>query len=231
MNATPTRPAPCPQCGKTWPRPVAIYGGREMLAAVPVLCRECSREATAQAAADTAWRKHWQRMPADYRRADANHPDFTAALAALEWDRARHPGGVGIVGPAGTGKSMALACLLRRLRLPFRWESGTSARQAHLDAATGERADGSAEQWRALHTCAALAIDDLSQWHFTESGGSALFGLLEARRSARLPTFWTCQKALPDLRALIFSRTKDSDQADAISRRLGQASLIIHTAP
>jgi hypothetical protein len=72
-------------------------------------------------------------------------------------------------------------------------------------------------------------LDDVSQALYTPACSSKLFDLLEIRLAAGLPTLWTSQLGLADLRAKIVRQNGgDNEQADAISRRLGQHSLVIH---
>lgn len=225
----PTRAATCPQCGHSFRRTVATFQGREIFAGLPVLCCVCSeasRLTEQQGRAEAMWQRIWQRMPCGYRNADATlvRP---ALRPVLSWTPESYPSGVGIIGASGMGKSCALACLIRFCRRPFLWLSGTSARQAHYDSATGETAEALADTWRRMHTVPLLVIDDIGQCKFSEAWGAALFSLMEARTSARLPTLWTCQVPLPELRAKIGDQTGDHAQAEAISRRLAQHSLVI----
>jgi hypothetical protein len=55
-----------------------------------------------------------------------------------------------------------------------------------------------------------------------------VFDLLETRLGNKLPVFWTSQIPLADIRAKIIRQNNgDIAQAEAISRRLAQHSLIL----
>ena len=73
-----------------------------------------------------------------------------------------------------------------------------------------------------------LVLDEISQGKLTEAWSSRLFDLLETRLGAGLPTLWTSQIPLPEIRAKIVRQNGgDQAQADAISRRLAQHTLVL----
>lgn len=204
---------------------------------MPLVVPLCDRCGDDQAATwevlqrEAAWtRLYDSRMPDGYRLATADRipPHYAPALS---WRSRNHRGGIGIVGAAGAGKSCSLACLLRTLRLPFFWWSGTEARDAAIEAATADRdREGARRRWERAMTVPILVLDDITQGKFTESWSSSIFDLLETRMSGSLPTFWTSQIDLGEIRKKIMRQNGgDAAQADAISRRLAQHSLILRT--
>jgi len=218
----------CPHCHTALDLPASPYLRNIVPACDPCAARLNEAHAAEQAAA--AWtRLLHTRMPAAYR---ATFPERVRAAyaAALHWTpTGAHPGGIGLIGCSGLGKSSALACLLRSLRMPFLWWSGTEARDAHLASVTADRdRHGARRRWDHGATVPILVLDDVSQGRMTESWSSALFGLLEARVSSGLPTLWTCQTDLTDLRAKIHRQNEgDMPQAQAITRRLAHHTLIL----
>jgi hypothetical protein len=224
---TATRTAPCPKCST--PHEFEVC---QILPRIVPLCDDCGVDQYEDwkiKRKDDAWRRFYDaRIPDGYRFAQADKvpPNFASALS---WRADSKHGGVGIVGPAGKGKSCALACLLWTMRKPFTWWSGTEARDAAIYAATADRDRASArERWEAAMVVPILVIDDISQGKFTESWSSSLFDLLETRMGSRLPTLWTSQINLEEIRAKIVRQNGGDDaQADAISRRLAQHSLIL----
>jgi DNA replication protein DnaC len=88
--------------------------------------------------------------------------------------------------------------------------------------------EGARRRWEHAMTVPVLALDDVSQGKMTESWSSSLFDLLETRLGNRLPTVWSSQITLPEIRdKIICQNGGDTAQAEAISRRLGQHSLIV----
>mgnify|MGYP003859549587 CR=1 FL=1 len=207
-----------------------------MLPAAVPLCDDCG---ATQAA---TWhlnekRQSWQRrfaegVPEEYQTAT---PEEVIArkhyVSALTWRASDHHGGLGLVGTSGAGKSCALACRIRTLEEPFLWWSSTHARKKSTEAATAEHdRAGALRQWEVSGRIKILVLDDISQATFTTAWSSRLFDLLEARLAAGLPTLWTSQLSPADLRAKIIRQNGgDTAQADAISRRLCQHSLVIHS--
>lgn len=168
------------------------------------------------------------RIPKGYAGADPSKVQLWYA-GALTWKAHDHHGGLGLIGPAGAGKSSALACLLWTLEQPFLWWSGTEARDAAIEAATADKdREGARRRWEHAMSIPVLALDDISQGKLTEAWSSKLFDILETRLSAGLPTLWTSQIPLAEIRAKIVRQNgSDSAQADAISRRLAQHSLVL----
>jgi hypothetical protein len=228
--------APCPHCKTLHAFEVCdTLSAIVRFTAIP-LCDDCG-EIQAATWRLNEKRKEWRRrfdagVDPEYRIAT---PEEVIArrhyIAALTWKASDHHGGLGLVGTSGAGKSCAIACRIRTLEEPFVWWSGTEARKKSTEAATAEHdRAGALRQWEVGGKIPILALDDLSQAIFTQAWSSRLFDLLETRLAAGLPTLWTSQLSPADLRAKIIRQNGgDTAQADAISRRLCQHSLVIHS--
>ena len=89
------------------------------------------------------------------------------------------------------------------------------------------RADSRAK-WEHANRVPLLVLDDIGQGKMTEGWSATLFGLLEARLSNSRPVLWTSQISMPNLREKIARQNGgDEAQADAITRRLSQHSLVL----
>ncbi|RYD46402.1 MAG: hypothetical protein EOP85_07510 [Verrucomicrobiaceae bacterium] len=220
--------APCPECGKihefdTW---MLVY--KKIPLCDP--CEEIRNENERKRRAPKTWDdKFGKRMPLDYQRAETGRIAH-CYTAALDWTAEAYRGGVGLIGPSGLGKSCAMACLLRKLETDFIWWSGTEAREvATLSALSSHSAhEESYRKWQKALTTPILMLDDVSQGRMTEAWSSKLFDLMEMRKSRCLPTFWTSQLTLPELREKMARQNgNDTAQAEATSRRLAQHSLVL----
>ncbi len=227
--ASETATGPCPKCGDH-----LEYERCAILPNVVPLCDACeAQQAATWAAAERqrAWDATVSRCLPDGYKSATRDQVRTAFLPAAFWSPSTHRGGIGLVGPSGAGKSSAMACLLRELRRPFLWWSGTEARDAAILAATAERdRAGAIRAWEEGMTVPVLVLDDISQGKMSEGWSSRLFDLLETRMSACLPTFWTNQIDDKALFSKIANQNGgDRAQAEAIIRRLTQHSLILTT--
>lgn len=232
-----TLPATCTTCGTSFTKIIhrglmeKWYLRHGTCPACDAIEEEADRRRRAEEEAKRAeerWQWHLaENLPLIYQRAEDNK--VTPTLAAIfDWSPDTAPGGIALIGQAGSGKSSAAACLVKRLRGPFVWWSGTEARQAAIEAAT-DRDNKAKGAWEAGFKIGLLVIDDLSQAKFTEAWSSALFGLLEHRLSRLKPTVWTSQLGEAALYQKIAAQNGgDTAQADAIARRLFQHSLVIH---
>ena len=225
-----TKSAPCPKCGTRVEYETLVIFGRQM--DIVPCCDDCEAIQTATFA-ENQRRENWkrlyaQKMPAGYQRSSPDQISEEFSMAML-WNPAKYYGGLGLVGQAGSGKSSALACVLCKLETPFLWWSGTEARDAAIEAATADKdREGANRRWEHAMRVPILVLDDVSQGKFTESWSSKMFDLLETRLSARLPTFWTCQIAIQEFMQKIISQNQgDVAQAQAITRRLDQHSLVL----
>lgn len=217
----------CPRCGT----PIDFEPCDLLPKVIPICdqCGEIQAEEFAQAGRNQRWADAVNnRLPKGYRLAKREKVRDEYA-AAFSWAPESKHGGIGIIGASGRGKSCAIAALVMALQRPFLWWSGTEARDAAIDASMADRdREGCRQRWERSMRVPILVLDDISQSKMTEAWSSRLFDLLETRLSANLPTFWTSQMDLPDLRSKISRQNGgDSAQADAISRRLSQHSLIL----
>ena len=207
--------------------------GRELFAEARCLCPACDAAYQRQQAAEKAQRE-WEhmlakRLPDDYHRATV--PNVPPCYArALTWDDRHARGGIGLIGQCGSGKSCALACLVILRHQPFLWWSGTEARDAAIDAQIADR-EARVEargKWEHAMKVPLLVLDDISQGKMTEGWSSSLFDLLETRLSRSRAVLWTSQIGMPQLRTKIARQNGgDNEQADAITRRLSQHSLVL----
>ena len=216
----------CPECGQEmrydrWP----LLGGY-----VPP-CDACAdlRETTRAAAGAAPPRHRFAgRMPPAYRRSQS--PLVPSCYReALSWKPETHRGGVGLIGPSGSGKSSAIACLALARDELFLWWSGAEARSIAIEAATADSGrEAALRRWQSAMHVPILIVDDISQGVMTAAWTSRFFELLEIRLAHDRPTFWTCQMSLDDLRAtMIRQNGNDKERAVALSRRLGLFSLIL----
>ncbi len=217
----------CPKCGNG-----VDFEPVEMLPKIVPLCDECEAVQSATWATDRE-EVRWQnlfnaRIPAGYRdcSSDMVKPCY---MPALSWTAASNHGGIGLIGPSGHGKSSAISCLLWSTRLPFRWWIGTEARDAAIEAATADKdREGATRRWEAAMGAPILVLDDVSQGKMTEAWSSKLFDLLETRLGSALPTLWTSQISVTEIEQKIIRQNGfDTAQAEAITRRLAQHSLVL----
>jgi len=199
-----------------------------------VLCSACSIALQSQQEKEQSVRDQssfWRRnIPEQYR--DARNDKVRAQLqSVLQWNPAGDFwGGVGITGPVNSGKTCAMALLLRELRQQFIWTRGDTARQIATDAVAADGADDKASgrrKWEVLIECPLLAIDDLDKATFTAAWAQRLFTLMESRKSGRRPTLWTANLGGESLKRKISNGCKDDETATAIMRRLSQNMLTI----
>lgn len=229
-----TKLVSCPQCGESFHRAIVYWDGREIMAERGCLCDDCeSVRAAAVAAADAraAHLERWRsRVPDDYHRA-APERVSDAIRPILEWKPADGCRRLGISGPPGAGKTMAVALVVRDLLMPFQWTNGFAARSLYTKAVTSEQEERRAagRAWMRLVETPLLVLDDVDKGNFTESWAPALFDLLESRNNQRLPTIWTANLGPGALAAKIGKRCGDQDMADAIERRLCQGAKLIYT--
>lgn len=224
----------CPECGAQFQREIVWFGDREFLAQRGCLCDACeATRSAAVAAVDaeqrflTLWRN---RLPEDYLRCDADKV-HEKLRPALQWAPAEGCRRLGLCGTPGTGKSMAVALVLKTLRTPFRWTNGFAARALYNAAVMTEDAEKRREavrQWERICEAELLVLDDVDKGNFTEAWCGALFDLLESRNGRKLPTVWTANLQ-PGQLCKKFAKCGDAEQADAIERRLCQGALILTT--
>lgn len=217
----------CPKCGNE-----VEFEPIDFLPKIVPLCDGCELHQSETWAINQRreiWRRLYvARLPAGYvKSAPGKVGQFFRP--ALGWTPGGYHGGLGLIGEAGAGKSSAMACLLWTLERPFLWWSGTEARDAAIEAATADKdRDGANRRWEHAMRIPLLVLDDISQGRLTEAWSSKLFDLLETRLGGGLPTLWTSQISIAELKAKIIRQNgQDSAQAEAITRRMAQHSLIL----
>jgi DNA replication protein DnaC len=165
--------------------------------------------------------------PPLYRESDPKRipAPFLAECEAWHYN----PVGIGLVGPAGCGKTRAAWMLLKRLHFSgirvFGITSTAFAKacadQWHDDAQTKALAEDMLTRCRRTKV---LLLDDLGKAKITERSELELFDLLEHRSSHELPIIWTANAAKGDLRKML-----SSDRGEPILRRLSEFTNIINT--
>lgn len=216
----------CPRCAASWQltadevQSMHDCGVSDLLVD-EALCDECE---AATAALEASQRAEDRRsaflagIPAEYRSASPERVSACFAQAKMA-----RPLRMGLIGPSGSGKSCAMAVHVIARAKPFVWLTVNELREITTKAAT-DGGEWSAKLNRA-RAVPVLVIDDISQARFTEAFASELYQLLEIRNKNQLVVLWTSQKPLDALRVKIAAQCGDSDQSDAISRRLGQDAL------
>ena len=236
MSDRPThKTVSCPECAAPFDRAIVWFGDREFMADRGCLCDRCESSRQQAVAAADAESRHlalWaRRVPEDYHRASVAEV-ASWAIPALNWAPSEGRRRLGLHGTPGSGKSMAVALVVKTLRIPFRWTNGFAARSIYNLAVSGEDPEKrrtAAMKWERLTNCDLLVLDDVDKGNFTEAWAGALFDLLEFRNGARLPTIWTANLGPGPLARKIGDKCKDQEQADAIERRLCGGALLIST--
>ena len=150
---------------------------------------------------------------------------------------------VAIMGPSGSGKSCAMAVHIMQRRQSFLWLTSNEVREITTEAA--KKGGEWTMKLERMRKVAVLVIDDLSQVKFTDTFSGELYQLLEFRNKHRLAVLWTSQKDLGALRIKIAEQVYrdkyqaapthpnqlDTDQAFAITRRLGQDAIKLEAKP
>jgi DNA replication protein DnaC len=201
---------------------------------VRVLCDDCDLIRITKLQQEQATEEQERRQeafnavcPPLYRQ---SNPERIPAAFLRECEAWRfNPVGLGLVGPAGCGKTRAAWILLKRLHFENLRVFGITS--------TGF-AKACADQWHDNPQAKALAedtltrcrrtkvllLDDLGKQKMTERSELELFDLLEHRSSHELPIIWTANAAKGDLRKML-----SSDRGEPILRRLSEFTNIINT--
>jgi DNA replication protein DnaC len=235
----------CDECGTVAPYQPLIYHGldgpMDFARHLPFACQACTdraEEAEREAAREAIRQRRlqtWERIvPQKYRATDVDHPSFPKPL----WQQIRNLDlrqNLGLIGPAGRGKTRMLALVARRAiasDLYLGWCPANSFQWA----ATREfdKEDGAdARRWIKNWTrCDVLILDDLGKHRWTDCVESAFFGLLEARASACLTTHWSMNPDPADISNL--PSLIATDQNGVLSRALdpeGKAAARPRFAP
>lgn len=201
---------------------------------VQILCDDCDVKRIEKLQQEQATEEQERRQeafnaicPPLYRQSD---PERIPAAFLRECEAWQYNAvGLGLVGPAGCGKTRAAWTLLKRLHF--------SGIRVFGITATGF-AKACADQWHDNNQAKALAedtltrcrrtkvllLDDLGKNKMTERAELELFDLLEHRSSHELPIIWTANAAKGDLRKML-----SSDRGEPILRRLSEFTNIINT--
>lgn len=199
-----------------------------------VLCEDCLARHSEKLRAEQAAAEQERRQeafnalcPPLYRQSDLGRIPNTFLREIEAWQY--NPVGMGLVGPAGCGKTRAAWVLLKRLHF-----SGLRV----FGITSTSFAKACADQWHDDNQSKALAedmltrcrrtkvllLDDLGKQKMTERSELELFDLLEHRSSHELPVIWTANAAKGDLRKML-----SSDRGEPILRRLSEFTTIINS--
>jgi len=137
------------------------------------------------------------------------------------------PKGIGMVGPAGSGKTRCAWTILRRENFAGRTVFGVTSTQLAAAAANqwhdDNRVKALAESTlRRCHTTKILLLDDLGKQKFSDRAELELFDILDHRSSHHLPVIWTANADGRQLKAML-----SPDRGDPILRRLTEFADII----
>lgn len=136
-------------------------------------------------------------------------------------DKWNPPKGIGIIGPAGTFKTTALAHFLANAM--EKWGKRCEfINGAEFSRVAGSIAVGRDEKIRDLRTAEILLFDDIGKGKFTETSEQELWALLEYRTSHLKPTLWTANSGAKKLSGML-----SDDRSASIIGRLGDYSEII----
>lgn len=227
----------CPCCGASWHLTAEEVEsmhecGASAFLVDSALCDACEEKAKAM---ELRQREETRRtaflagIPEEYRKATAERvPECYAGV------KTGSPLRMGLIGPSGSGKSCAMAVHIMQRRQSFLWLTSNEVREITTEAA--KKGGEWTMKLERMRKVAVLVIDDLSQVKFTDTFSGELYQLLEFRNKHRLAVLWTSQKDLGALRIKIAEQVYrdkyqaapthpnqlDTDQAFAITRRLGQ---------
>lgn len=190
-------------------------GWRERLAriqAVPTTAaeREADQPSTVLELADL-------RIPPRYRLAVADHPEVTTWVQQVTLASRRGPGGAPgiaqgpsllITGSTGSGKTHQAYGAIRSLLaggVRLRWIK-TTAEELYAAQRPRQGVDGEQEM-RALMACPLLIVDDLGAAKATEWTEALTLRLVNHRYEYMLPTIFTTNLPLGEIRAALGDRT------------------------
>jgi DNA replication protein DnaC len=201
---------------------------------VKILCDDCDLKRIEMLQQEQAAEEQERRQeafntlcPPLYRESDAQRIPAAFLRECEAWQY--NPVGIGLVGPAGCGKTRAAWMLLKRLHM--------SGLRVYGITATGF-AKACADQWHDNNQAKAMAedtltrcrrtkvllLDDLGKNKFTERSELELFDLLEHRSSHEMPVIWTANAGRETLKQML-----SSDRGEPILRRLSEFTNIINT--
>jgi DNA replication protein DnaC len=210
----------CRRCGKNFEWKSAGTVGRFCSAA-------CSNALPEVSNAD-AW---WSRLPHRYRRFEESQlprPTLTARVLSWidDWERAPSGDGLYLYGKSGLGKTRSALLLCRRI---LEWDDTVSLEWVNMREFSDEVVNrtkpsgpgGLREYVQPLHDADYLLIDDLSKGWFAPGPKRELYGLIDHRMHNDLPTFYTSEVGLTQVKALL------KDEGDGIARRIQESTTAI----
>ena len=201
---------------------------------IKILCDECDLERIDKLKQEQAAEEQERRQeafnaicPPLYRQSDLGRIPAVFLREIEAWQF--NPVGIGLVGPAGCGKTRAAWMLLKRLHFSGVRVYGITA-TAFAKACADQWHDNAQAQAMAEDTLTRcrrtkiLLLDDLGKQKMTERSELELFDLLEHRSSHDLPVIWTANAAKGDLRKML-----SSDRGEPILRRISEFTNIINS--
>ena len=201
-------------------------------AQVKILCDDCDRKLTEKIVQEQAAEEQERRQeafnalcPPLYRQSDPERIPAAFLSECEAWQY--NPVGIGLVGPAGCGKTRAAWVLLKRLHMSGIRAFGITATafakacadQWHDNAQAKALAEDTLTRCRRTKL---LLLDDLGKQKMTERSELELFDLLEHRSSHELPVVWTANAAKGDLRKML-----SSDRGEPILRRISEFTKVV----
>ena len=170
-----------------------------------------------------------QIVPAEMRTAEIGGDSDPSRFPSDAWQASQDwtSGNLGIVGPSGRCKTRMLYAVLTRWMLDSPKKLDLSAADAvtmaEFKMLAASRFDDRERYYR-IRCCSVLILDDVDKVSLTEDGASALFNVVDFRKTRRKPILWSSNAS--DSAALIaaMSAKLDATTRDAaivpIVRRL-----------
>ncbi|MBK6728576.1 MAG: ATP-binding protein [Xanthomonadales bacterium] len=213
-------PWQCPEHG--------VYGDRTVYGRTPTDCSGCSdrlREIEREHAESMRTFRAWDEnagVPTRYRCATIGHIQPVNASAkrlrssvanymANIGDRLADGDGLTLLGPVGTGKTLALCALVNTL-----CKDGVAAQYvgfpelvADLKASFGERHADDRSPMEGPMSCDLLALDEIGVKALTEFEAATLFALVDGRYTQRAATLIASNAREKELPALLGERVAD----------------------
>ena len=219
-----SRTLTCSECSQEFHHEPVIFQSKEVFR--PVHCDPCNerivanRERLQADAEKREWMKRFELMvPPAYL--DTDPSKLSAGLRQVISGYDGSGRGIGLVGPAGSGKTRAAVLMLRQCqeagKNTFFLASTDFARMSSAQFADNPALrDIAQSSIRLCKFAEVLLLDDVGKARFTDRVESDFYDLLEWRTSRKLPTLWTSNSDAAGLMEM-FSK----DRAEAIVRRLG----------
>jgi DNA replication protein DnaC len=226
-----TETKPCSVCWEPVTTTVVYIGTRKLN--FEVMCDDCekkhahSAEQNAIAFAQKRQQEAFERLcPPLYWESESKRLPEAFLRKCENWTCG--PQGIGMVGPAGTGKTRCAWILLKKHHFDGRSIFAVTSTSLSVAAAQQWHDDrevkaGAEKTLRKCHSVDILLIDDLGKQKFTDRAELELFDILDHRSSHMLPVIWTANADGRALKAML-----SPDRGDPILRRLTEFSTIIN---